>query len=169
MKGLEYAKNAREFNGEYQEPRRSETFPQSGDANFRDGSSSQIYDDQQSINSSEHGQRMPRRRPQKSRDRRNSYAQSQLSGSKSPSSSSMNRFNSRAHKYSENERHRDNRDQQDVEMMEDENGANNWGGAKSGYSPYESEMNQLQPRQRQHAKSEDDIEYAQPGNSSVMK
>ncbi len=26
--GLEYAKNAREFNGEYQEPRRSETFPQ---------------------------------------------------------------------------------------------------------------------------------------------
>lgn len=167
--GLEYAKNAREFNGEYQEPRRSETFPQSGDANFRDGSSSQIYDDQQSINSSEHGQRMPRRRPQKSRDRRNSYAQSQLSGSKSPSSSSLNRLNRRAHKYSENERHRDNRDQQDVEMMEDENGGNNWGGAKSGYSPYESEMNQLQPRQRQHAKSEDDIEYAQPGNSSVMK
>jgi len=112
---------------------------------------------------------MPRRRPQKSRDRRNSYAQSQLSGSKSPSSSSLNRLNRRAHKYSENERHRDNRDQQDVEMMEDENGANNWGGAKSGYSPYESEMNQLQPRQRQHAKSEDDIEYAQPGNSSVMK
>jgi len=81
----------------------------------------------------------------------------------------LNRLNRRAHKYSENERHRDNRDQQDVEMMEDENGANNWGGAKSGYSPYESEMNQLQPRQRQHAKSEDDIEYAQPGNSSVMK
>jgi hypothetical protein len=84
----------------------------------------------------------------------------------------LNRLNRRAQKYSDDrERHRDRdiRDPQDVEMMEDDNGGNSWGGAKNGYSPYESEMNQLQPRQRPQAKSEDDIEYAQPGNSSVMK
>ena len=114
---------------------------------------------------------MHRRRPNKSRDRRderrNSYAQSQLSGGKSPSSSSLNRYNRRANKYSESERHRE---PPDSEIMEDDDqGGNNWGSANGGYSPYESEMNQLQPRQRQRAQMEEDVEFGNQGPSSMQK